>query len=130
MANRPTITRRFVAALLVAALLALAGPARADDTGAVGETSKLQYVGRAVLVVGAALILFVVIRAVLNKPDETTRLAAATAKLDRAMELRPAGASGKAPELDVGLRRGRSWRLPDARAAAPARISTPTSSRP
>jgi len=115
MARRQTPLSRFVAAVLVAALLALSAPARAAETGTeAGGTSKWQYVGRAAVVLGAALILFVVIRAAFSKPDETSRLAAATAKLDRAMEPRP-GASGTAPDLDLRLRQVRSRLLVNAR---------------
>jgi hypothetical protein len=122
--------RRWVAAVLVAALLAVSSPARADDTGEPGKISSWQYIGRGALVVGAAVIVFIIVRAALSKPDETSRLAAATAKLDRALAPPPVTAAARAPAAraparDLGPRRTTSRLAADLVLAAPTRPGQP-----
>ena len=117
MVSRGTRRCRAVAAVVVAALLLLACPAWAETPPAGEGGSKLQYVVRGAFVLTAALILFVVIRAALSKPDDTTRLAAATARLDRAMGLSSPGSTPNRPGNDVGLRVARHYLQPFAVAA-------------
>jgi len=115
MATRRDRRARPLPAWLLVALLLAAPVARAETSLPTDHrVSPLQYVVRATFFVGLVVVGVILVRAILNRADDTTPLKKATAKLDRALGLQPRRVTGGATAHDSRTDSGEHPRAPAA----------------